>query len=97
MPNPGFSKRDLLIANISGQVLWLGRFGWAYGWVVDWHSQKFDPAIVGPAKFFSTLAGPLLIKCSFKQKFVVQLFISLTFLKYFFKSEDKTHEFFNLF
>ena len=47
-------------ANFAGQVLWLGHFGWANGWVIDWPSQKFGPAIIGPAKFFFTLAGPIM-------------------------------------
>jgi hypothetical protein len=25
-------------ANFAGQVLGLGHFGWAYGWVIDWPS-----------------------------------------------------------
>ena len=47
-------------ANFAGQVLWLGHFGWANGWVIDWPSQKFGPAIIGPAKFFFTLAGTIM-------------------------------------
>ena len=47
-------------ANFAGKVLWLGHFGWANGWVIDWPSQKFGPAIIGPAKFFFTLAGPIM-------------------------------------
>ena len=44
-------------ANFAGQVLWLGHFGWAYGWVIDWPIQKCCPAIIGPAKFFSLWLG----------------------------------------
>jgi hypothetical protein len=37
---------------LAGPILLDRYYGWANGWVIDWPSQKFGPAIIGPAKFF---------------------------------------------